>query len=264
MQKKMTIEIRNETPAFNESFVSTIELPALPLALRDAEQRARLPRDPDPPLPARDRSLDLAVFRLLVAESPVNDSMGTYESAEWIKLPVSEQEARCVALRHNEGCMEDCTFYEFETAIPQIGNSLFHDMEDFQLLNEIAEKYLKMPDISRIRFKAALEHDKASSLTEVKDIMEHERQYSIDLEIADEDDFLKRYLAFFTDTRIDSRWFSSVYAYTEGAALLERMDGAITSYGACSARDKTLVEIVPYDNPQEEQIEESNMTMGGM
>ena len=42
MQKKMTIEIRNETPAFNESFVSTIELPALPLALRDAEQRARL------------------------------------------------------------------------------------------------------------------------------------------------------------------------------------------------------------------------------
>ena len=49
MQRKMTIEIRNETPAFNESFVSTIDLPALPLALRDAEQRARLPRDPDPP-----------------------------------------------------------------------------------------------------------------------------------------------------------------------------------------------------------------------
>ena len=35
MQRKMTIEIRNETPAFNESFVSTIDLPALPLALRD-------------------------------------------------------------------------------------------------------------------------------------------------------------------------------------------------------------------------------------
>ena len=49
MQRKMTIEIRNKTPAFNESFVSTIDLPTLPLALRDAEQRARLPRDPDPP-----------------------------------------------------------------------------------------------------------------------------------------------------------------------------------------------------------------------
>ena len=270
MQKKMTIEIRNETPAFNESFVSTIDLPALPLALRDAEQRARLPRDPDPPpeivviscpdlpqlldcrldspsteemnflasrmaqmtdtqmtafralcsfyfkndptfeepipiwqlinmtyglddvivvggvesdediadfvianglnedvaaipesslylldkkmigklqrqndngvildgkyvvteayeipeiydgavLPNRDRSLDLAVFRLLVAESPVNDSMETYESAEWIKLPISSQEAKRIALRHNEGCMEDCVCYRFESAIP--------------------------------------------------------------------------------------------------------------------------------------------------
>lgn len=49
MQRKMTIEVRNETPAFHESFVSTIDLPTLPLALRDAEQRARLPRDPDPP-----------------------------------------------------------------------------------------------------------------------------------------------------------------------------------------------------------------------
>lgn len=49
MQRKMTIEIRNETPAFDESFVSSIDLPALPLALRDAEQRARLPRDPDSP-----------------------------------------------------------------------------------------------------------------------------------------------------------------------------------------------------------------------
>ena len=45
----MTIEIRNETPAFNESFVSTIDLPALPLRLRDAEQRARLPNNPDQP-----------------------------------------------------------------------------------------------------------------------------------------------------------------------------------------------------------------------
>ena len=49
MQKKMTIEIRNETPAFNESFISTIDLPALPLALRDAEQRARLPMNPEQP-----------------------------------------------------------------------------------------------------------------------------------------------------------------------------------------------------------------------
>lgn len=421
MQKKMTIEIRNETPAFNESFVSTIDLPALPLALRDAEQRARLPRDPDPPpeivviscpdlpqlldcrldspsteemnflasrmaqmtdtqmtafraicsiyfkndptfvepipiwqlinmtyglddvivvggvesdediadfvianglnedvaaipesslylldkkmigklqrqndngvildgkyvvteayeipeiydgavLPNRDRSLDLAVFRLLVAESPVNDSMETYESAEWIKLPISSQEAKRIALRHNEGCMEDCVCYCFESAIPQIGVYFFQDMQEFQLLNEIAEIYLKMPDISKIRFKAALEHDKPNNLHDVMDIMENARDYSIDPDIADEDDFFKKYMAFFTDARIDSRWFSTVHAYDEGAALLERMNGAVTPYGACSARGKTLVEIVPNDNPQEEntpeeQAEENNMTMGGM
>ena len=422
MQRKMTIEIRNETPAFNESFISTIDLPALPLALRDAEQRARLPRDPDPPpeivviscpelpelidcrldspsteemnflasrmeqltdtqmtafralcavhfandptfeepvpiwqlinmtyglddvivmggiesdediadfvianglnedvaavpesslylldkkmigklqrqndngvildgsyvvtegyeipeiydgavLPNRDRSLDLAVFRLLVSESPVNDSIETLKSAEWIKLPISPQVAQQIALWHNEGCMEDCVCYRFESAIPQIGEYFFQDMQEFQLLNEIAEIYLKMPDISKIRFKAALEHDKPNNLHDVMDIMENVREYSIDPDVADEDDFFKKYMAFFTDTRIDSRWYSTVHAYDEGAALLERMGGAVTPYGACSARGKTLVEIVSYDEPQEENnleeehTEENNMTMGGM
>lgn len=422
MQKKMTIEIRNETPAFNESFISTIDLPALPLTLRDAEQRARLPMNPEQPpeivviscpdlpelidcrldspsteemnffasrmvqltdtqitafralcavhfsndptfeepvpiwqlinmsyglddvivvggiesdedigefvisnglnedvaavpetslylldkkmigklqrkndggvildgnyvvtegyeipeiydgetLPNRDRSLDLAVFRLLVAESPVNDSLETLKSAEWIKLPISAQEAKRVALRHNEGCMEDCVYYRFESAIPQINDYFFQDMHEFQRLNEIADRYLKMPDISKIRFKAALEHDKPTDLGKVLDIMEHERKYSIDPDIVDEDDFFKRYLAFYTDERIDCRWYSKVYAYYEGAALLEKIGGAVTPYGACSARGKSLFEIAPYENPQEvideeaEQAEENNMTMGGM
>ena len=380
MQKKMTIEIRNETPAFNESFVSTIDLPALPLALRDAEQRARLPVNPEQPpeivvlscpdlpelidcrldspsteemnffasrmeqltdmqmtafralcavhlandptfeeplpiwqlinmtyglddvivvggietdedigefviandlhedvaavpegslylldkkmigrlqrkndngvildgsyvvtegheipdiydgetLPNRDRSLDLAVFRLLIAEAPVNDSLETFKSAEWIKLPISTQEAQRIALRHNEGCIEDCVCYRYESAIPQIGEYFFQDMQEFQLLNEIADRYLKMLDISKIRFKAALEHDK-----------------------------------------IDPRWYSTMYAYHEGTALLQRVGGAITQYGACSARGKSLFEIVPYEEIQEscgqkEQTEESSLTMGGM
>lgn len=211
----------------------------------------------------------MAVFRLLVAESPINDATETLKSAEWIKLPISPQAAQRIALHHNEGCMEDCVCYRFESAIPQIGEYFFQDMREFQLLNEIADRYLKMPDISTIRFKAALEHDKPSSLAEVKDIMEHVAEYSIDQEIADEDGFLNRYLAFFTDSRIDSRWYSTVHTYHNGAALLERMGGEVTPYGACSARGKTLLEIVPYDNPQEEnaledQTEENNITMGGM
>ena len=421
MQKKMTIEIRNETPAFNESFVSTIDLPALPLALRDAEHRARLPVNPEQPpeivviscpdlpelidcrldspsteemnffasrmeqltdmqmtafralcavhlandptfeeplpiwqlinmtyglddvivvggietdedigefviandlhedvadvpegslylldkkmigrlqrkndngvildgsyvvtegheipdiydgetLPNRDRSLDLAVFRFLIAEAPVNDSLETFKSAEWIKLPISTQEAQRIALRHNEGCIEDCVCYRYESAIPQIGEYFFQDMQEFQLLNEIADRYLKMLDISKIRFKAALEHDKPADLRKVLDIMEHERNYSIDPDIVDEDDFFKRYLSFYVDVRLDPRWYSTMYAYHEGTALLQRVGGAVTQYGACSARGKSLFEIVPYEEIQEscgqkEQTEESSLTMGGM
>ena len=420
MQRKMTIEIRNETPAFNESFVSTIDLPALPLALRDAEQRARLPKDPEQPpeivvvscpdlpelidcrldspsteemnffasrmaqmtdtqmtafralcavhfandptfeepvpiwqlinmtygledvivvggiesdkdigefvisnglnedvaavpetslylldkkmigklqrrndggvildgnyvvtegyeipeiydgetLPNRDRSLDLAVFRLLIAESPVNDSLETFKSAEWIKLPISPQEAQRIASSHNEGCIEDCVCYRFESVIPQIGEFFFQDMQEFQLLNEIADRYLKMLDIAQIQFKAALEHDKPSTLREVKDIMENVSLYNVAPVIVDEDDFFMRYLKFYTDPGIDARWYSTVHAYYEGAALLEKMGGAVTPYGACSARGKSLLEIVPYDDPQEEveqgETEENSMTMGGM
>ena len=92
-------------------------------------------------LPNRDHSLDLAVFRLLVAESPVNDSLETLKTAEWIKLPISTQEAQRIALRHNEKCMEDCVCYRFESAIPQIGEYFLQDMQEFQLLNEIDRRF---------------------------------------------------------------------------------------------------------------------------
>lgn len=134
-------------------------------------------------LPNWDQSLDLAVFRLLVAESPVNDSLETLKTAEWIKLPISTQEAQRIALRHNEKCMGDCVCYRFESAIPQIGEYFLQDMQEFQLLNEIAERYLKMPDISKIRFKSAFEHDKPGNLQNVLDIMDHEMRYTIDPDI---------------------------------------------------------------------------------
>lgn len=210
-------------------------------------------------LPAQEQEKPF-VFRLQVAESPVNDSTETMGTAEWISLPIDRDQADRIAQKHNEGCIEDCTFYGFESIIPQITADHYGDMLSFVRLNRLAHEIARMKPSEQVKLKAVLEHEKPGTIEAVQEVVDHLREYQLDNRIGDADSYFKEYLQRHLDARFDARWLDGLAVCTEGTNLMQRLGAAETDYGIVSARGGQLYALVPFEQEQEEAME---MTMGG-
>lgn len=212
-------------------------------------------------LPAQEQEKPF-VFRLQVAESPVNDSTETMGTAEWISLPIDRDQADRIAQKHNEGCIEDCTFYGFESIIPQITADHYGDMLSFVRLNRLAQEIAQMKPSEQVKLKAVLEHEKPGTMEAVQEVVDHLREYQLDNRIGDADSYFKEYLLRHLDARFDARWLDGLAVCTEGTNLMQRLGAAETDYGIVSARGGQLYALVPFE---QEQVQEKamEMTMGG-
>ena len=202
------------------------------------------------------------VFRLQVAESPVNDSTETMGTAEWISLPIDRDQADRIAQKHNEGCIEDCTFYGFESIIPQITADHYGDMLSFVRLNRLAQEIAQMKPSEQVKLKAVLEHEKPGTMEAVQEVVDHLREYQLDNRIGDADSYFKEYLLRHLDARFDARWLDGLAVCTEGTNLMQRLGAAETDYGIVSARGGQLYALVPFEQEQVQE-EAMEMTMGG-
>lgn len=143
-----------------------------------------------PELPGQAEEEEDAVFRLEVAKEPEGEQERQSEERRWISLPAEKEK---VAEQIREQCgesIENCVYYGFESAIPQIGEEMFGTMQEFDLLNEIAQRYSVMSDMEQITFKAVLEHERPKNLAEAVEVMEHLPEYQLDYVSWDETDFL--------------------------------------------------------------------------
>ena len=202
------------------------------------------------------------VFRLQVAKSPVDDSKENLSTAEWISLPIDRDEADRIARNHNEGCIEDCYYYGFESAIPQITEEHFGDMLSFVRLNRLAAGISRMKLSEQVKLKAVLEHEKPRTLEAVQEVVDHLGEYQLDNRVGDADSYFKEYLLRHLDARFDARWLDSLAVCTEGTKLIQRLGAAETDYGIVSARGGQLYALVPFE---QEQVQEGamEMMMGG-
>lgn len=212
-------------------------------------------------LPAQEQEKPF-VFRLQVAESPVNDSTETMGTAEWISLPIDRDQADRIAQKHNEGCIEDCTFYGFESIIPQITADRYGDMLSFVRLNRLAQEIAQMKPSEQVKLKAVLEHEKPGTMEAVQEVVDHLREYQFDNRIGDADSYFKEYLLRHLDARFDARWLDGLDVCTEGTNLMQRLGAAETDYGIVSARGGQLYALVPFEQEQVQE-EAMEMTMGG-
>ena len=212
-------------------------------------------------LPAQEQEKPF-VFRLQVAESPVNESTETMGTAEWISLPIDRDQADRIAQKHNEGCIEDCTFYGFESIIPQITADHYGDMLCFVRLNRLAQEIVQMKPSEQVKLKAVLEHEKPGTMEAVQEVVDHLREYQLDNRIGDADSYFKEYLLRHLDARFDARWLDGLAVCTEGTNLMQRLGAAETDYGIVSARGGQLYALIPFE---QEQVQEKamEMTMGG-
>lgn len=203
------------------------------------------------------------VFKINVAEAPINDSMENAESAETIYLPIPKNEANRIANIHNEGCIEDCVYYGFESAIEEIDSQIFGDMQDFDKLNDIAERYVSYSQADRVKFKAVIVSEAPKCLDEIIDIAENLHRYSLAYYADTAESFAKDYLSHHLPTNFDMDFFFKHTNLTQfGKMLAERLGASFTEYGVISARDKGLYDIIPYN--AEEQAQTETEEMGGM
>ena len=212
-------------------------------------------------LPAQEQEKPF-VFRLHVAESPVDDSMENLSTAEWISLPIDRDEADRIAGQHNERCIEDCYYYGFESAVPQITAEHYGDMLSFVRLNRLAAEIARMKPSEQVKLKAVLEHEKPRTLDAVQEVVDHLGEYQLDSRIGDADSYFKEYLLRHLDTRFDARWLDGLAVCTEGTNLMQRQGAAETDYGIISARGGQLYALVPFEQEQVQE-EAMEMTMGG-
>ena len=212
-------------------------------------------------IPAQEQETPF-VFRLQIAESPVDDSMENLSTAEWISLPIDRDEADRIAGLHNERCIEDCYYYGFESAIPQITEQHYGDMLSFVRLNRLAAEIARMKPSEQVKLKAVLEHEKPVTLEAVQDVVDYLGEYLLDNRIGDADSYFKEYLLRHLDARFDARWLDGLAVCTEGTNLMQRLGAAETDYGIVSARGGQLYTLVPFEQEQVQE-ETKEMTMGG-
>lgn len=193
-------------------------------------------------------------FRLEIAEAPMNSADETAGSAEWISLPIVKSEADRIANLHNEGCIEDCVYFDFESSIPQITSEIFGDMQDFDKLNALAQHMVYMSPEDQIKFKAVLTAEQPQNINDVLDISERLRDYELSYYADDEGAFFKEYLKHFMDTRLDSEWLDTLFTRNEGERLLKRLGASSTPYGVISARGHSLYEPVACHEPEAKDL----------
>lgn len=198
-------------------------------------------------LPETEEETENAVFRLLVAQTPMDDPEETCKHAEWIDLPISPEKAEQIAHNQKERRMEDCVYYDMKSVIPQIGDQIFVSMNQFSLLNQIAAQYQAMADSEQMKYKAALEAEPYLNLEKALDIARHLPDYELSYLSKDADDFFKEYLSYHLKAGFDRAWLENTVPHPDSQMLLGRLGATQTDYGIISARGQSLYRAVSYE-----------------
>lgn len=180
------------------------------------------------------------VFRLKIAKAPEENPEETENTAEWINLPVDKTQANEIARKHEEERIEDCVYFDFESAIPQINEDNFGDMQDFDMLNGVAEEYSKLQQFDRAKYKAILTAAGQFRAADALDIIKRINEYEFAPEYGFPEDYFAEYLKKYLDPRFDSAWIHRSRFQREGEELQKRLGATHTQYGLISARGCSL------------------------
>ena len=180
------------------------------------------------------------VFRLEIAKAPKEDPEETENYAEWIKLPIDKERAHEIARRLGAERIEDCVYFDFESAIPQISSENFGNMQDFDAFNTIAERYSKLGQFERAKYKAILTASGTFRTADALDVIKNVNAYEFAPEYEYPEDYFKEYLKMYLNPRFDSTWLDTLLFRNEGGELQERLGATHTKYGLISARGCSL------------------------
>ena len=209
-------------------------------------------------LPAEEASD--AVFRLHIAAPDAEEG-----ATVAVELPMTQEIIDLFAQEHDGQPIGSFVIVNMESGIPQITGSQFGSMDNFVLLNGIAQAYSDMKVGERMTFKAALQAQGGLSgdLSDILETAESVREYELAAFVSDEAEFFKEYIAHSLPTDFDVRWLDTLAISTDSLHLLERIGATVTDYGILSARGESLYKSIPFSAPDADEAETQEQTNDG-
>ena len=201
-----------------------------------------------------------AVFRLHIAAPDAEEG-----ATVAVELPMTQESIDMFAQEHDGQPIGNFVVVNMESGIPQITGSQFGSMDNFVLLNGIAQAYSEMNVGERMTFKAALQAQGGlpGDLSDILETAESVREYELAAFVSDEAEFFKEYLAHSLPTDFDVRWLDTLAISTDSLHLLERLGATVTDYGILSARGESLYKSIPFSAPDADEAETQELTNDG-
>ena len=209
-------------------------------------------------LPAED--ISDAVFRLHIAAPDAEEG-----ATVAVELPMTQESIELFAQEHDGQSIGSFVVVNMESGIPQIKGSQFGSMDNFVLLNGIAQAYSEMNVGERMTFKAALQAQGGLSgdLSDILETAESVSDYELAAFVSDEAEFFKEYIAHSLPSDFDARWLDTLAISTDSLHLLERLGATVTDYGILSAKGESLYKSIPFNAPDTDEAETQEQTNDG-
>lgn len=200
------------------------------------------------------------VFKLEVAGIPEREDDFGRMKTEIFTLPTDEDHMQDVAEALGKNNIGDCMIMNFESAIPQIQNDCFENIEDIYVLNDIAQKFSELSREDAAKFKAVLSAEKPSDLGNIENILFALNQYEADISINYASEFGAKYLAKMMPPDFDRSLLKGACTAEFAQKILSANECAFTEYGVISKCGGHLYSMV--EAPDQEQ--ETTLQMGGI
>ncbi len=204
--------------------------------------------------------MDDWIFKIDVAGIPEREEDFGRMKTETFTLPVDEAYMQDIAESLGKNNIEDCMIMNFESAIPQIQNGCFENMEDIYVLNDIAQKFSELSREDAAKFKAVVTAEKPSDLGDIENILFALNQYEADISINYASEFGAKYLANLMPPDFDRSLLKGACTAEFAEKIIAANECAFTEYGVVSKHGGHLFSVV--EAPEQEQT--SEFEMGGI
>ena len=131
------------------------------------------------------------VFRLEITGN-FTDNKDNYEV---LTLPADEADMQRIAERFGEKYIGECVCVGFKSAIPQISDVCFENIEDIYVLNDIARRYSELSREDAAKFKSVLEHELWRGWDKINAILNDLDCYEFDGTVKHISEFGEKYLS---------------------------------------------------------------------
>ena len=207
-----------------------------------------------PPIPEGSPQRPEYIFRLILNNCS-SDEDHLNEHPLTLDLPVSEEDLHAALVKLNVLSWDEALITEYDGAIPHL-DEIAESSDGVEQINELAAAVKQVMDRGELpKFKAVLEATKCTDLDAMTDLAGQLDQYIFEQNHQVYEEIALADLRVIAGESALEMLVPHVNLHAYGQAVAEKMNLALSSYGAISRRDGEPIQTFDSDGPQQGGME---------